>query len=202
MIKVSLLCEYGVGGSGDETISCKLEAAGHQAGTAHPKIHWISTDFDQKFVKTLSHLNVGWVSQILNKIWGNGAHPKIQWISTDFDQILWKHFQHKSLKALLIPNLLFDLTKNNFRWEFCFHFCSCVCACIRIWIITGRVQVVQMVFLISFHHLLGKTWRADIISASNAKYISFTFSQKYKWWDQLWGKKPYNFYLQNWSYIL
>ena len=34
-----------------------------------------------------------------------------------------------------------------------------------------------MVFLISFHHLLGKTWRADIISASNAKYISFTFSE-------------------------
>ena len=67
LIKVSLLCEYGVGGSGDETISCKLEAAGHQADTAHPKIHWISTDFDQKFVKSLSHLNIGWVSQILNK---------------------------------------------------------------------------------------------------------------------------------------
>ena len=64
-----------------------------------------------------------------------------------------------------------------------FHFCFCVYICI--WIITGRVQVVGMVFLISFHHLLGKTWRADIISASNAKYISFTFSQKYKWWDQL-----------------
>ena len=40
----------------------------------------------------------------------------------------------------------------------------------------GRVQVVGMVFLTSFHHLLSKTWRADIISVSRAKYILNTFS--------------------------
>ena len=118
LIKVSLLCEYGVGGSEDETISCKLEAAGHQAGTAHPKIHWISTDFDRKFVKTLSHLNIGWVSQILNKIWGNGADPKIQWILTDFDQILWKHFQPKIKKHCSSRIFYLIWQKSNFRWEF------------------------------------------------------------------------------------
>ena len=78
-----------------------------------------SIGFPQILTQNLwKHLNIGRVSQILNKIWGNGADPKIQWILTDFDQILWKHFQPKIKKHCSSRIFYLIWQKSNFRWEF------------------------------------------------------------------------------------